>query len=313
MSLSLSPFPLFSIIIPSRNEAEDIAATLEACLALGYAPFEIIVVDDSTDNTPEIVESFAYRGVKLVHRQVNHNGCCGARNLGMQVAKGEFIVLLNADDRLPSDFLQRLLEHYKAGADFIISRSSVANCDCIWGKYILAGEIDWLQKGKPLGWSEGFSARRSAVEAIGYIPGDFPVPFCRDYMLGMTLEKAGFVKHVDLDIKVRHVVPATLKTFWNNRVWRGTMSSPHAYFFRRLSIPLIAGREILKALKNMGLRVLLIPHLWRDFQRSQALSGQWRNIPDLFVAGTIDDLAMIVGNFKGLIRLVRLEHDNEKH
>lgn len=106
--------PLASIIMPSRNEEVDIKRTLDACLAIDYEPKEIIVVDDSIDQTPQIVESYADRGVHLVHREQNRNGCCGARNLGMQMAKGEILAILNADDVPRRDFLKRLLKPLSA-------------------------------------------------------------------------------------------------------------------------------------------------------------------------------------------------------
>jgi uncharacterized protein (DUF2126 family) len=79
----MSDTPLVSIVIPARNEVRDIAATLDTILAIDYEPKEILVVDDSTDETPDIVVRYAGRGVRLIHREQNRNGCCGARNLGM--------------------------------------------------------------------------------------------------------------------------------------------------------------------------------------------------------------------------------------
>ena len=57
----------FSIIIPAHNEEMDIAATLEALLALDYPDREILVVDDSSDRTPETVGGYARQGVRLIH------------------------------------------------------------------------------------------------------------------------------------------------------------------------------------------------------------------------------------------------------
>ena len=80
----------FSIIIPTYNEAADIAATLEALLGLDYGDKEIIVVDDSTDRTPEIVRRYVDRGVRLIHP--GGGGRCEARNLGIREAAGEVVV-----------------------------------------------------------------------------------------------------------------------------------------------------------------------------------------------------------------------------
>ena len=115
--------PLVSIVIPARNEGADIARTLEVCLDIDYAPKEIIVVDDSTDDTPAIVASYAERNVRLIHRTQNDNGCCGARTTGMRQAAGVIVVLLNADARPAPDFIDRILTHYRDGADYVIVRS----------------------------------------------------------------------------------------------------------------------------------------------------------------------------------------------
>ena len=69
----------FSIIIPTYNEERDIAATLEALLGLDYPDREILVVDDSSDRTPEIVGGYARQGVRLIHP--GGGGRCEARNL----------------------------------------------------------------------------------------------------------------------------------------------------------------------------------------------------------------------------------------
>ena len=99
----------FSLIIPTKNEALDIAGTLEACLAIDYPHKEVIVVDDSSDDTPEIAAGYADRGVRVIHRERNENACCGARNLGMQRATGDVVVVINGDARPSADFLERLV------------------------------------------------------------------------------------------------------------------------------------------------------------------------------------------------------------
>ena len=90
------------------------------------------------------------------------------------------------------DFLRRILLWYEQGADYVVVRSLVANRDNIWAQFIYAsGTAQMKDQPEPL-WSEGFSCRRLAVEAVGYIPGDFPIPFCRDNRLSKTLAQAGF-------------------------------------------------------------------------------------------------------------------------
>ena len=294
--------PLFSIVIPTRNESEDVARTLEAVLAISYEPKEIIVVDDSTDETPEIISRYASRGVRLIHRAQNRNGCCGARNLGMQMAKGEVVVIFNADNLPRSDFIHRLLSHYQNGADYVIVKSVVLNRENPWGKYTFAAGMAWLNTNPCMEWSEGFSCRRVAAEAVGYIPGDFPVPFCRDWMIGATLNEAGFKKHVDLNIEIEHIAPATLNSYWHNQTWRGTFSAPYSYYIGKKSLPVILIREILKAGRTFLKYLLILPVLLRAVRLSRYV-GHWRDVPVIFFVSLIQDVAMTVGNAKGFIRL----------
>ena len=57
----------FSIITPSFNEEKDIRETLENFIGLSYPNKEILVVDDSTDQTAEIIKEYASRGVRLIN------------------------------------------------------------------------------------------------------------------------------------------------------------------------------------------------------------------------------------------------------
>lgn len=289
--------PLVSIIVPTRNEAADIAMTLEACLALEYEPKEILVVDDSTDNTPHIVRRYAERGVSLIHRERNDNGCCGARNLGMKRAKGDILVIMNADDRPTPDFLDRLLAHYQDGADYVIVRSVVQNPGNIWARYVWASALKYFSTDPEMEWSEGFSCRKAAAEQVGYIPGDFPVPFCRDYLIGVALGRAGYRKHTALDIPMGHVAPGDLKTFWNNRKWRGTFPAPFNYYFHQKTLPALFLREVLK----LGWRVLryltVLPAVWGALTLTRHTS--LRDLPAFVWVGLVQDAAFTVGGLKG--------------
>jgi glycosyltransferase involved in cell wall biosynthesis len=306
MSQSESEFyPLISIVIPTRNEAQDIGETLEAVLGMEYEPKEILVVDDSTDNTPEIVSRYADRGVHLIHREQNRNGCCGARNLGMQMAKGEIIVIFNADNRPKPDFLDRLLKHYESGADYVIVRSLVLNQENMWGKYAHATDTYWLSTNPPMEWSEGFSCRRSAAQEVSYIPGDFPVLFCRDWMFGAALNQAGFRKHVDLGIEVKHIVPSTSPTYWRNQLWRGTFSAPFTYYIGKKPVAFIVIREALKAGRTLLRYLLVLPALWRVARLSSYTPNRWRDAPGLILVALVQDWATVVGNLQGVVRLIR--------
>lgn len=88
---------LVSVIIPCYNQARFLSEAIESVLAQTYKNFEIIVIDDgSTDNTRQIVEQ--YEEVRYLRQE--NQGVASARNLGLRLSKGEYLVFLDADDRL---------------------------------------------------------------------------------------------------------------------------------------------------------------------------------------------------------------------
>jgi len=95
---------LVSVIVPTYNRAHLIGETLESVRAQAYRPIEIIVVDDgSTDNTAEVVRSFAETArddldVRYVRQE--NMGVVFARNRGLKESRGEFIQFLDSDDLL---------------------------------------------------------------------------------------------------------------------------------------------------------------------------------------------------------------------
>ncbi len=96
-----------SIIIPAYNHAAYLGAAIESVLQQHYTAYEIIVVDDgSQDQTPAVVAHFADR-VQYI-RQTNQ-GVSAARNRGIAAAKGELIALLDADDLYEPTFLSTLV------------------------------------------------------------------------------------------------------------------------------------------------------------------------------------------------------------
>ncbi|QDS88347.1 Hyaluronan synthase [Rosistilla ulvae] len=85
-----------SVVIPCYNGASYLDETLRSALAQTHRPLEILLVDDgSTDNSVEIAESFAPH--VTVYRQPN-SGESVARNRGIELAKGDFVAFLDADD-----------------------------------------------------------------------------------------------------------------------------------------------------------------------------------------------------------------------
>lgn len=100
--------PAVSIVIPTYNYATYLAEAIESALAQSYKRIEIIVVDDgSTDETAAVLARYSER--VRTHRQSNA-GLSAARNVGASLASGEYIVFLDADDRLKPRFVELCVE-----------------------------------------------------------------------------------------------------------------------------------------------------------------------------------------------------------
>jgi glycosyltransferase involved in cell wall biosynthesis len=107
--------PGLSVIVPARNEARNIAATLRSLLATEGAALEIVAVDDrSTDETGAIMESLAGEALQVLHVAELPPGWLGkthAMALAGEKARGEWLLFTDGDVLFQPDALRRALEY----------------------------------------------------------------------------------------------------------------------------------------------------------------------------------------------------------
>src|SRR5437867_3735627 len=111
-----------SVIIPLFNKAPYIARALTSVAAQTNRDFDVMVIDDgSTDDGPRIVEAFNDLPIRLINQK--NAGPGAARNRGLELAQGELVAFLDADDEwLPnylSESIRRLDEHGSSVAAII--------------------------------------------------------------------------------------------------------------------------------------------------------------------------------------------------
>lgn len=119
--------PKVSIIVPVFNAENYIQATVSMVQAQTFEDWELILVEDgSTDDTKEIlqdlIDNTLDRRIRVIFFEGNENGAAGARNRGVEEAKGEIIAFLDADDVWKRTKLERelaFMEEKKAGFVFM--------------------------------------------------------------------------------------------------------------------------------------------------------------------------------------------------
>ncbi|MCD8283620.1 MAG: glycosyltransferase [Opitutae bacterium] len=102
---SLSPeIPKISVVVPVFNMERYLAKSLDSVIFQSLREIEIICIDDgSTDSTPQILAEYAARDSRIRVITQENKGVGAARNVGIRVARGEFIAFLDPDDFLPDE------------------------------------------------------------------------------------------------------------------------------------------------------------------------------------------------------------------
>lgn len=102
--------PVVSVIIPCFNQGEFIKETLESVLNQTFPDFEVIITDDGSDDiqTKEILKSLNHPKIRVIFSE--HKGVCHARNLAISEARGEYILPLDADDKIGKTYLKKAVD-----------------------------------------------------------------------------------------------------------------------------------------------------------------------------------------------------------
>ena len=119
--------PTVSILVPVYKAEKTLDACVESILAQSYADFELLLIDDaSPDHCPEMCDAWAEKDprIRALHPAKTGPGPSGARNAGLDAAKGQWLTMVDSDDTVAPDLLEKLL----AGAER--SGAELVLCNC---------------------------------------------------------------------------------------------------------------------------------------------------------------------------------------
>ena len=145
----------FSILIPAYNVEKYINKCLSSIKEQAFSNYEVIIINDgSTDRTLDICKEYEKSDNRFIVYHQTNRGIAYTRNRLLELAKGEWIVFVDADDYVNSDFLLAFYEclNRNDNADVLISDYTSWNNENVFTPYkeTFKNKIDYLQK--LLGW-----------------------------------------------------------------------------------------------------------------------------------------------------------------
>ncbi|HEX5732936.1 MAG TPA: glycosyltransferase [Blastocatellia bacterium] len=190
--MTVSEARLISVIIPCYNQARYLGEAINSVNDQAYSNLEVIVVDDgSTDETPEVAAR--YSQVKCIRQE--NQGLAAARNRGVEASRGEYVVFLDADDRLVRGAIEVGADSLDSHPDcaFVSGHYSLINAEgqtiphrasaCAEGDYYSA-----LLRRNYIGMHATVMYRRSALEIVGGF--DTSRQACEDYDLYLRIARS---------------------------------------------------------------------------------------------------------------------------
>lgn len=161
-----------SIIIPTFNSKKYLERCIESLLKQSYKNIEIIIIDDgSNDGTEELINKKYLNNVQYIKQ---HNlGVSAARNKGIEIATGDYIFFIDADDTIDMDVLIGLINNFKdetlIGINHCICTKSKKNKNIYPQSIYLKNEfIEDVLNGKILGVVWGYLFDSSIVKKIKF-------------------------------------------------------------------------------------------------------------------------------------------------
>jgi glycosyltransferase involved in cell wall biosynthesis len=126
--------PLVSIIVTCYNLAKYLDEALQSIYNQTYTDWECIIVDDgSSDNTKEVAQNWESKDSRFVYLHKENGGVSSARNFGIEKAKHEYILTLDADDKYELSFLEKAMKVMLTNDELGIVSS--------WGQYFVDDKL----------------------------------------------------------------------------------------------------------------------------------------------------------------------------
>lgn len=234
-------FPMVSILIPAHNEERTIKDVIKTACSIDYPHYEVIVINDgSKDHTEKVVKEVAQHNskVRLISKK-NNEGKAMALNDSLMCAKGDFVLIIDADAEPTPTILQYLIPHFKsARVAAVTGNPRVKNTPNFLTRLQLieyTSIISILRRSQRI-WGRimtmsgvVFAARKNAIFSVGLFS---PYMETEDIDLTWKFQTHFWDVRYESNALVWMEVPSTYRNFFHQRRrWaRGLMQVLHRNF-----------------------------------------------------------------------------------
>jgi len=119
--------PTVSVIIPAYQVAPFIRETLDSVFAQTLSPYEVIVINDGSPDTPELERALEPYRTRIRYLKQDNQGAGAARNAGLRAGRGRFVAFLDGDDVYLPTFLSEQLQLLQVGGEYDLVYADAAN------------------------------------------------------------------------------------------------------------------------------------------------------------------------------------------
>ena len=130
---------LISVILPVFNAEKYLGKTIEDILNQSHQEIEVIIIDDgSTDQSWNIIQQYSQKDERIRPVRVSNGGPSKARNLGLEMVRGEYIRFIDADDSIPQDSIERMYKKIKENQSIDMV---IGNYQCVPEQNYFTGDV----------------------------------------------------------------------------------------------------------------------------------------------------------------------------
>jgi len=205
--------PRVSILIPCYNASATVVRAVDSALAQTFRDIEVIVADDgSTDSSLEVLKRYRGDARISVHAEP-HRGGNGTRNRLLELARGEYVQFLDADDELDPEKVEACLAAFAPGIDMVYTNHRVCRGDGVTEKSLPepVGDMVTYLVANNIAVHEPLHRLGPLMAAGGF---DESLPCCQEYELHLRLAGSYWraVTQLPKSLCTVHVMPQSVSS-----------------------------------------------------------------------------------------------------